>query len=575
MLLQRLVEYAQRLESPPPYGYAVTPVRYEIHLAADGSPETPELLDLASQDDKRGQRRPVPNMQRSGTKAPPILLADRGDYTLGVAKAADDEGKARWRHHAYLQLVTECADETGSPGARAVVAFLSGAQQSRLVLPPDFDAGSFIEFRVEGRLVTQERAVQEFWERRMRPKEAGALQCVVCGNDRPALGALKGMIKGLPGSQSSGAALMSANAEAFYSYGKSDARISPICGDCADAFTKALNALLADRKQCKRIANAAFVFWTKEQVAFSFADLIDSPDPIAVRELIDSARTGKFDATLDAVPFYAVSLTANMARAVVRDWLDTTLGDVKASLARWFQRQRIVTEYGEEPRPLGIYALAAATVRDPQKELTSATVSALFRSAISGAPLPDRLIQQAVRRCQVEGNVTFPRAALLKLVLLSHQTNPQEVPPMVELQTDHPSPAYHCGRLLAVIDAVQARSSGGGIKSTMIDRYYGTASSAPASVFGTLVRGAQPHLAKLRKNRPGTAARLEEELEEVLAAIRQFPLMLTAQEQALFALGFYHQRAHDRALAREYARAKKGEGWEDDGEETPEDESAA
>jgi CRISPR-associated protein Csd1 len=142
---------------------------------------------------------------------------------------------------------------------------------------------------------------------------------------------------------------------------------------------------------------------------------------------------------------------------------------------------------------------------------------------------------------------------MLKLALLSN--NPQyPEDAMIELQTDHPEAAYHCGRLLAVLEAIQRLSADGQLNTTLVDRFYGTASSAPASVFGTLIRGAQPHIAKLRKNKPGLAFRLEQELEEVASAISQFPAILTVKQQALFALGYYHQRAADKARAKEISR---------------------
>jgi hypothetical protein len=59
-------------------------------------------------------------------------------------------------------------------------------------------------------------------------------------------------------------------------------------------------------------------------------------------------------------------------------------------------------------------------------------------------------------------------------------------------------PAYKCGRLLAVIERIQSAAIGNP-NATLTDRYYGSASTAPASVFGVLLRMTQPHLSKLRK----------------------------------------------------------------------------
>jgi CRISPR-associated protein Csd1 len=363
------------------------------------------------------------------------------------------------------------------------------------------------------------------------------------------------VIKGIPNGNTSGTSLISANKDAFESYGLEASHVAPVCSECAEKFTGALNVLLATRTNRLMIQNVAYVFWTREADDFDIAGWFDAPDPALVRELINSVRTGNYDENLDPTAYYVLALTANNARAVVRDWLDSTVGGIKHHLGQWFLRQAIVGNYGEESEPLKLYSLAAATVRDAKKELSSQTIVTLLRSALTGSPVPNRLMQQVVRRCQVSRDVTRPQAALLKLALLSN--NPQfPEDSMIELQTDHPEAAYHCGRLLAVLEAIQRLSADGQLNTTLVDRFFGTASSAPASVFGTLLRGAQPHITKLRKNKPGLAARLEQELEDVMAALDQFPPTLTVKQQALFALGYYHQRAADRARAKEIVKQR-------------------
>ena len=100
-------------------------------------------------------------------------------------------------------------------------------------------------------------------------------------------------------------------------------------------------------------------------------------------------------------------------------------------------------------------------------------------------------------------------------------------------------PAYKCGRLLAVIERIQSAAIGNP-NATLTDRYYGSASTTPASVFGVLVRMAQPHLSKLRKQREGLAIALERALHDAMPDY--FPTTLSLTEQGLFALGYYHQR---------------------------------
>src|SRR3546814_12468329 len=72
----------------------------------------------------------------------------------------------------------------------------------------------------------------------------------------------------------------------------------------------------------------------------------------------------------------------------------------------------------------------------------------------------------------------------------------------MSLKRDHDNPGYQLGRLFAVYELAQ-RSALGRVNATIRDKYFGAASATPASVFPLIVRGAQPHLAKVRKERPG------------------------------------------------------------------------
>ena len=126
---------------------------------------------------------------------------------------------------------------------------------------------------------------------------------------------------------------------------------------------------------------------------------------------------------------------------------------------------------------------------------------------------------------------------------------------MVQLDAENHNPAYLCGRLLAVLEAVQ-RAAIPGANATITDRFFGAASTAPASVFGPLLRGARSHLSKLRKERRGTFEALERKLEEIQSGLTTFPKILSLEQQGFFNLGYYHQRAADRASAIAYRQAQ-------------------
>ncbi len=391
--------------------------------------------------------------------------------------------------------------------------------------------------------------VQQFWRSVHAPGAEATAQCLVCGERKPVLERLQAKVKGIRGGQSSGTAIISANAEAFESYGLRASRTAPTCQECGEAFTRAANDLLAGDDTRLTVGGTTFIFWTRDPVEFDFGGLMREPDPAQVKTLLDSLRSGRYARVEDETAFYAVSLSASGGRAVVRDWIDTTVGGVQESVARWFELQRISVPRdgdprGDNPRPLGLFRLAVSTVKKAN-DLSAATSRSLFRAALAGTPVPMEVAFQAVRRNRAEQRVSMERASLIKLVLLSQEVSHPKEGYMVALEPEHPEPAYHCGRLLAVIESVQYAALGR-VNATVVDRYYGAASSTPAVVFGALLRGAQPHLAKLDDPRRGG---LKNRLMEVCGQINAFPKTLSLQQQALFSLGYYHQRAHDRAAA--------------------------
>lgn len=572
MLLNKLAEYAdERMTMQLPPLYAMTPVAWIVALGSDGFPLSPQpisRIDPSNPRAKRGLDMAAPEIQRSsGIK--PLLLADKGTYTFGRTQAAEPkkQQRAENEHEAYRDLLERCAARTQEPAVLAVQRFYEHGGADLLDLGDQWDYGLKVAFKVQLRDGTSCHphdlpSVQGFWLSEHAPGSAALGQCVVCGEHKPVLDRMQTKIKRIPGGQSSGTSIISANESAFESYGLEASRIAPTCRECAEDFHRALNHLLADDHGSLRVGDAAFVFWTRDNVAFDVRSFMTEPDAAAVRTLLESVGRGRHASHNDDSPFYAAALSASGGRVAVRDWLDTTVGNVASNIARWFRLQRIVDPRDEDPtgahpRPWSLFALAASTVRDARRDLPVSTPRALFRAAISGTPLPTEIAYQAVRRCRAEQGVTRPRAALIKLVLHSQEPHQLKEDYMVALEPSHPSTAYHCGRLLFVLEAVQ-RAALPGVNATIVDRYYGAASSTPATVFGPLIRGAQAHLAKLRRDRPGAHVNLQRSLENVLAQIGSWPPTLTLKDQALFSLGYYHQRAHDRAEAHSRRTARDG-----------------
>jgi CRISPR-associated protein Csd1 len=101
-------------------------------------------------------------------------------------------------------------------------------------------------------------------------------------------------------------------------------------------------------------------------------------------------------------------------------------------------------------------------------------------------------------------------------------------------------PAYVLGRLFAWLERAQKAALGQNINATIKDRYFTSACATPASVFPTLLRLSHHHISKAEYG-----DHLERQIQTLLDKLeaKPFPTRLTLDEQGIFVLGYYHQRA--------------------------------
>lgn len=563
MLLEALRQRAQQSDDVLPAGYQHQAIRYIFRIDEAGA--LLGIIDTAGTENRnRGTSHPAPHLKRT-VGISPKLLADTAEYALGVAridpkKAANPERVVR-QHEAFVALVEACAGATDEPSVRAVRAFLHGPMPAPETLPADFNPSATVTFRVvmpgipEGVLPIGLPSVQSFWANYLAPPgitdDGGAMSCIVCGRIGPVLERHPLKIKGIPGGQIQ-KDLISANAPAFESYGLKASQVAPTCPQCAEAYGNALNSLLANKTTSLWTKELAYVFWPARPdhpAGQQVVGLLTEPQTHSgeVRELLTSFYAGRdYGLAIDPTRFYAAAFGASGARVVVKDWIDTTVGEALTRLTRYFALQVLVQWDGGESTPLPVSWIANATVHRTGTPPPIVSKS-LVRLALAGGALPKDLLDLAVRRNRAEQGVSRDRAMLIKMVLGSQpQVSKKEIQKMTQLNDDTTDAAYVCGRLLATLDRIQ-RVALGSTNATIVDKYYGTASSAPASVFGTLLHGAQNHLHKMRRDRPGAHTNLERQLEEIMLPLASFPRTLSLEEQGLFALGFYHQRAADRA----------------------------
>ncbi len=164
-----------------------------------------------------------------------------------------------------------------------------------------------------------------------------------------------------------------------------------------------------------------------------------------------------------------------------------------------------------------------------------------LRAILTGASYPLTLLSTLLMRLRADHDVSGLRAAILKSLLIRNFA--MEVP--VSLDVENRDSGYLLGRLFAAYEYAQTQALGGSVNATIRDQYYGTASATPRAVFPLLQRKATHHLSRLRKDRPGLAVNLDRRIGEIFELADPESLFLptlSAQRQALFAIGYYHQR---------------------------------
>ena len=569
MILQELVRYYDRkardpdpTQRLPSAGLEDKEIPFLIELAPDG--RVLQLIDTRELVGKKLRARsflvPLGEKKTSGIKA--NLLWDSAAYVIGLdtgrKNSAETSPQAAFR--ARIDALPEVA--RSDTGVRAVLAALDRADWSVLQAHPawpDITAANLVmTFRLAGDLdlVCQRPAVVSA-ATQAAPDDERQLACLIDGELAP-VQRLHASIKGVWGAQSSGANIVSFNARAFESYGKTERQgeNSPVSQRAAFAYTTALNHLLDKGSRNRvQVGDASTVFWADGASAFDgeftladfFGETKDEPDRgvRAVQALYQALGTGQLPVGERDVTYFVLGLAPNAARISIRFWLRARFADLAPRILRHFEDLRVVRRFDSDPLAPSLFRLLSGlALQGKLDNVPPRLAGEWMRAILEGHPYPATLLNAAVMRCRAEQEVTYLRAAVLKAWLnRDHRKNHPSAPITTQyfkekLDVDQTDTPYRLGRLFAVLEHIQ-RQAMPGINATIRDRYYSAASTTPVAVFTTLLRLKNAHLKKLSE---GQTIWFERLVGDVLAPMQDFPRQLTLPQQGRFALGYYHQR---------------------------------
>jgi CRISPR-associated protein Csd1 len=580
-ILQALNGYYDRMaargEAELP-GWSREKFGFCIVLAADGS-----VVDVQDLRDLSGKKPTVKLYQvPAGVKRTVGIasnfLWDKSAYVLG--RTAGEGKRTAQEHEAFKGLHAERLASETDEGLVALRRFLAAWTPDQFAAPlfRDDMLDANIMFRLDGdRNYLHERpAAQALINVKAAAGDpAAGIHCLITGERGPAQ-RLHPTIKGVEGAQSSGAALVSFNLDAFTSLGKEQGDNAPTSEAAAFRYGAALNRML-DRGSSNRvprpIGDASVVFWADTSNAraadaaddlfaqmFKLDEITDAAEARKIAEKLKSVAEGRPvpDLAPDVVEgtrFHILGLSPNAARLSVRFWETDSFGNFARRLQQHYDDMQIdppPKDWGVAPSVNRLLVRTTA-LGGEYKNIPRLLAGEVMRAVLTGGRYPQTLLSTVIMRLRAglpksgDGGpipIGWHAAVIRGVLQRNHRLNPAMKGVPMSLDVNETNAAYCLGRLFAALEYVQERAIEGA-KATIRSRFLASASAAPAGIFPTLLRLSQHHIVKLNNQiSSGAASFHDRQISEILDNFpSSFPKSLTLEDQGRFYIGYYHQRA--------------------------------
>ena len=591
MILQELVKYYEALAERGEIaldGWRYERVAYSLELNAEG--KLLKILSLGSEDKiKKRSVRELPLMkvpQKEGAqnrRKAAIFLCDNAEHMLGLGDGTLD-GKSQKYFAATKEELMDILRDCDGPAASALKKFFQSWDPSRaeeFLKQKDSKitkAGNLI-FSIKGKYAQDIPELQQAWEgwrkkqekkkgeeKKQGKKKQGEIKeygrCLVTG-EFSEIARTHTLIKGIKNAQTSGAALVSFNAPAFYSYGKEQSFNAPVGRHATFAYTTALQSLLSQKEQNVQLGDLCLLFWA-ESGEKEYGEIYSSclggreDNQEIVRNVLRNIA-GKQGVDYKGVHlnpeqnFCILGLSGHKGRLAVRLFLKNSFGDILRNFQRFYEELEIAgPEWAEEQPALRKLLEETVNQNSRDKSIPPALGSECLRAILVHGKFPASLyygILIRIRADQGKNKINRRRAALIKAILLRNygELYLGKGEDFVALNENCRDRAYILGREFAVLEKIQGAANST-VNATIRDRYFNSACGTPAMVFPLLFRLKESHLRKIRNENPGMAVFCERTLTElqgmleVSESVGAFPSRLSLNEQGMFILGYYHQR---------------------------------
>lgn len=571
MLLQRLVEHAtHRDDTSRPY-HRGRVFDWELVLAADGSPRGLERL---VHQDTKGKPRGVVHATPSAGRTVGVaanLAADDIQYVLGWADESAKSERVAQCHAAFSDLTArwaECDEGRDDPTAQAVAAFYRDGRVAELKRPDEFSSKQGVLITVDGVPAYDGESVVPFWTAEVARRKDGGESglCLVCGQVGPLMKTVPSKVRSslIPGATND-AALVSVNERVFGYDLETQLGPTPLCLVCGEAFSAGLVTVLESPHAISYGDQDSRMAWwtTGPKTAFNLMEIVAKAEATAVRTFLQGAASGTSLGVPKTARFCSLTVGGNVARVVVRDWVDMPLEDLVDNVQAWFVDHEVDPVWRDGRRHHSLISLLVATGRWQKDRRRYAEIGArgadrpatiqrdLLHAVLRRAPAPPSLLAHLLHRVTSDGRLDDARAALLRFCANPRSATDDRPQPtarklMRGLDPNNTDPYYVAGRLFAALEQIQYDASGGKLNTTYGDRYFTGAVSNPRAALVQGRKDAKAWLKKLRRDNPGAARRNDKELDELFALLDGgpgLPVRTTLRQQATFLIGYHHHRA--------------------------------
>ena len=570
MILQALAKHYENLAAEGKVskeGWCEAKVSYAIELMPDG--KVKGFISLKTEEERGKKKvwvsttRMVPQMVTRSSGVSSNFLCDNSKYMLGFDKDGSSKRVLECFQAAkekHLELLEQAEGEMAASIKAFFETWNPEKEEEKLKESEIWEAltdGGNLIFYMNGCEAQEDEEIKELWNEKQNScdgEEGGNTGiCLVTGK-KAEISRIHRTIKGVPGAQSSGAALVSFNAPAFESYGKEQSYNAPVGKYAEFAYTTALNYLLSQRNYTFQLGDTMVVYWAENgqkayQDVFSFALVPTVDNRETIREIFDCIKKEQpikvDDIEMDSEQrFYILGLAPNAARLSVRFFYQDSFGKILEHISEHYERMKIVQPSWETREYMSIRDMLMETVNQNSRDKSPIPNMAAMgmQAVLSGGRYPaslytDTLIR--IRADQGERKLSWGRTAILKAYLIRN-TNWKEGVNYMGLNKENSEQPYLLGRLFAVLEFIQ-KDTNPGIKATIRDRYFNSACATPASVFPILIKLMNSHIKKLERDNLGAKISYENQLTEIMGKLDEFPRRLTLEEQGKFDLGYYHQ----------------------------------